>query len=190
MFDLDFANIDPTLVFDRDFAHKIGQNICLIGEAPGEKEVTNGKPFCGPAGNNLAKLIDISGISRDIFCITNGFCFRTFAQGAKGAINRTPNNQELAAGAYLLGTELRLLRPKAIILLGNSALKAITHLDDASMKRGVKELQRHEPKTIRSDLLGYDILVAKAFHPSPLVFNQAAKRAALEQFFATLSRWL
>jgi uracil-DNA glycosylase len=189
-FDLDFLQIDSSTVYDRDFVHKKGENICLIGEAPGEKEVLNGKPFCGPAGANLAKLIALSAIPRERFCITNGFCFRTFAQGVKGAINRAPNKQELTAGAYLLAQELELLRPKVIILLGNSALKAVMLLQDGSLKDGLKELGRHEMCTLFSEILGADVLVAKAFHPSPLVFNQVAKRARLEQFFTTLPQWL
>jgi DNA polymerase len=162
------------------------QNISLIGEAPGENEVKNGVPFCGQAGKNLSELINISGISREDFCITNGFCFRTFKSGLRGNINRTPTSTELKAGAYLLEMELQIIKPKMIILLGLSALKAFKHIKDTSLKNGLKNLERGHIASVYSDLLHDEIVLAHTFHPSPLVYNQKAKRESLQDFFKNL----
>ena len=185
-FELDFDFIDVTTVFDRSFMKSSNQNICLIGEAPGENEVKAGVPFCGQAGKNLSELIKISGLQREQFCITNGFCFRTFKPGVKGAINRTPNTKELRAGAFLLAMELELLRPKMIVLLGLSALKAFSYLHDKSLINSLSKLERNRITESFSDILQYRVLIAHTYHPSPLVYNQKEKKLALQEFFKSL----
>ncbi len=189
-FELDFTKIDTTTVFDRTFKHDVGNNICLIGEAPGQNEVIEGVPFCGQAGKNLSNLISLSSIPRERFCITNGFCFRTFTDGARGVINRAPTTNELKAGATLLSSELELLRPKMIVLLGNSALKAFGYINDSSITKTLKTAPKHKVVSTHSDILGGSVLIAHTYHPSPLVYNQPQKRAVLENFFGEVARCL
>lgn len=187
-FDLDFSQIDRSLVYDKLFQHIPHHNILLIGEAPGHNETIKGVPFCGQAGKNLDNLIALSGIHRKFFCITNGFCFRTYKSGSKGIINRTPNSKELKAGSILLAEELQLIKPKTIILLGQSALKAFLYLDDSNITTAIKNIERNRLIKTKSNLLGYEIDIAHTFHPSPLVYNQKAKREQLEQFFIKLGK--
>ena len=189
-FELDFTKIDTTTVFDRAFRHDAGNNICLIGEAPGQNEVVAGIPFCGQAGKNLSSLITLSNIPREKFCITNGFCFRTFTDGARGVINRAPTTTELKAGAALLSLELELLRPKMIVLLGNSAFKAFGYINDGSITKAIKSAPKHTIVTAHSDILSSSVLIAHTYHPSPLVYNQPKKRAVLEKFFMELAQCL
>lgn len=186
----DYSKIDTTTVYDREFIHKPGQNICLIGESPGKNEVEKGIPFCGQAGKNLSKLIALSMIPRGDFCITNGFCFRTFTTGSKGIINRPPTPEELKAGAILLSKELEILQPKMIILLGNSAIKAFKYINDDALRLAFKSIHRNDIIRVHSDLLQKEILLAHTFHPSPLVYNQPSKRAVLEEFFSGLLKCL
>ena len=44
---LDFKQIDTTLVYDRSIDKKIQNPIMIIGEAPGANEIKQGIPFCG-----------------------------------------------------------------------------------------------------------------------------------------------
>jgi len=45
--------------------------ICLVGEAPGSEEVKQGRPFIGPSGSLLFRLLGNVGIGRHECYITN-----------------------------------------------------------------------------------------------------------------------
>lgn len=184
---IDSTLVDKSLVYDREFG--FGKDaVMLIGEAPGESEAREGRPFCGAAGKNLAKLIEASGIDRKRLLITNAFAFRTFEPSAKGFKNRTPNNAELTLGASMLIQEINIVKPRFIILLGGSAQKAASKIADTALKSAFKSLEKHQ---IKEALIGGErVFAAKTHHPSPLVFNRPDKRAELYEFFGRLSEQL
>lgn len=186
---LDFSQIDATAVYDRTLEHKSSHPIVIIGEAPGANEVLQRTPFVGMAGKNLSKLIAGAGLSRESdFLITNAFPFRTFQEGVSGIKNRTPDTRELRAGAALLKSELEILRPRMILLLGGSAKKAFLKLDDRTMTRCVKHMPNHSFQKVQSDM-GFDTIIGISFHPSPLVFNMKQKRESLTHFFGELKNF-
>ena len=51
----------------------IGARIVILGEAPGREETTAGKPFVGPSGRELDRLLKDAGISRSE-CWTTNVC--------------------------------------------------------------------------------------------------------------------
>jgi len=185
---LDFGQIDPALVFDKTLEKKSDDFILIVGEAPGANEVAQGIPFCGMAGRNLSNLIDSCGLSRERdFLITNAFPFRTFQNTNTGVKNRTPNTKELIAGAKLLKIELEILRPKMILILGGSAKKAFLRVNDGNLTDTLKDMENHTfKKTVSSS--GYETMIGLGFHPSPLVYNQKAKREELLDFFKRIPR--
>ncbi|ACM93154.1 DNA polymerase, bacteriophage-type [Nautilia profundicola AmH] len=167
-------NIDFTDVYDPYIIEKRSNPIMIIGEAPGANEVRLKQPFVGKAGENLAYLIETSGFDRaKDFLITNAFPFRTF----EGNKNRTPKAGELKTGAKLLEREIEIVKPRLILLLGNSAIKAFSYIPWA---KDVKNLQ----KCGIYDINGYK--VGLCFHPSPLAFNRKDIRESLENFFKGL----
>jgi DNA polymerase len=167
-------NIDFTDVYDPYIEDKTDNPIMIIGEAPGANEVRLRQPFVGKAGENLQYLIKLSGFDRkkDIL-ITNAFPFRTF----EGNKNRTPKADELKIGAKLLEKEIEIVKPKIILLLGNSAIKAFSYIPWA---KEVKTLQ----KCGVYEISGYK--TGLCFHPSPLAFNRKDIRNSLEEFFKNL----
>ncbi len=183
---LDGELIDDSIVYDRAFGFCEGA-IMLIGEAPGETEAREGRPFCGPAGKNLAKLIEASDIKREKLLISNAFGFRTLEYSKSGVKNRTPSAQELKIGAKMLIEEIGIVKPKMIVLLGGSAEKAFLKIEDDLLQSAFKSLQKHEIKEISYD--DRPLLIAKTHHPSPLVFNRADKRAELYEFFSRLNEY-
>jgi uracil-DNA glycosylase family 4 len=150
-------NIDFTEVIDPCIQEKKDNPIMIIGEAPGKKEVELKSPFVGKAGENLNYLINLSGLDRcRDFLITNAFPFRTYENNK----NRTPKAIELKIGAELLKKEIEIVKPKLILLLGNSAIKAFSYLKD------VKNLKKCGIYNINNLKIGV------CFHPSPLAFNR------------------
>jgi DNA polymerase len=167
-------NIDFTDVYDPYINEKINNPIMIIGEAPGANEVKLKQPFVGKAGENLQYLIKLSEFDRkkDIL-ITNAFPFRTF----EGNKNRTPKANELKIGAKLLEKEIDIVKPKIILLLGNSAIKAFSYIPWANEVKNLEKCGVYE-------INGYKIGVC--FHPSPLAFNRKDIRNSLEKFFKNL----
>ena len=45
--------------------------VLLVGEALGEQEAEQGRPFVGPAGKILGDCLDRAGLSRDQFWVAN-----------------------------------------------------------------------------------------------------------------------
>jgi DNA polymerase len=112
----------------------------VVGEAPGAEEVARGEPFVGSSGYLLTKMLEEAGISRSGCFITNVCRIRPPNNAIEAFIaekkkDRTPAHQELrgkwvlppiAEGVAQLEREIALVRPKAIIALGNVALWALT----------------------------------------------------------------
>ena len=174
---LNFENVDYTDVFDPYLDEKVANPIMIIGEAPGANEVKEKQPFVGMAGKNLDYLINLSKYDRkkDII-ITNAFPFRTYKENK----NRTPSAKELKEGAKLLLKEIEIVKPRLILLLGNSAIKAFSYLPIKNAKE-VKNFKRNSINEF--DFGFYKTKVGVSFHPSPISFNRKEIKKALEEFF-------
>ncbi|MEA4928847.1 MAG: uracil-DNA glycosylase [Candidatus Limiplasma sp.] len=99
--------------------------LMLIGEAPGEQEARQGRPFVGKAGQNLSAFVQVLGLPREALYITNVVKFRPKRISPTGrTVNRPPARQEIAFFTPWLYREIALVRPRALVTLGNVALHA------------------------------------------------------------------
>ena len=98
--------------------------VMFVGEAPGEKEDFEGRPFVGAAGKLLTELLNSIGLSRDEVFITNTVKCRP-------PNNRPPRKDELAACREYLDRQLRLVRPRVICPMGNSAIHRLINPDQS-----------------------------------------------------------
>jgi uracil-DNA glycosylase family 4 len=92
--------------------------IMFIGEAPGEQEDIQGRPFVGSAGKLLTELLTLIGIHREEIYITN-------IVKCRPPNNRPPRKDEAAACRPYLNRQLALLQPKVVCPMGNSAIHAL-----------------------------------------------------------------
>lgn len=100
--------------------------LMLIGEAPGEQEVLQKRPFVGKAGRNLDELLAPLHLSREDIYITNAVKIRPTAVGRTGRVrNRAPGREEIALFQPWLEKEIALVQPKLLVTLGNVPLKAL-----------------------------------------------------------------
>ncbi len=174
---INFENVDSTDVFDPYLDIKTPNPIMIIGEAPGANEVAQNQPFVGMAGKNLSYLITLSNLDRKKdFLITNAFPFRTF----DGNKNRTPKAKELKDGAKLLLEEINLVKPKMILLLGNSAIRGFSYLDIENIKE-IKNFDRNSFNKFKFN--NFETIIGISYHPSPISFNRKNIREDLESFF-------
>ena len=100
--------------------------VMLIGEAPGEQESLQGRPFVGKAGKNLDGFLQVLALRREDIYISNVVKIRPTKVSEKGRTsNRPPNKEELALFTPYLMEEIQLVQPRMIVTLGNVALKAL-----------------------------------------------------------------
>lgn len=93
-------------------------DIMLIGEGPGADEDTQGEPFVGRAGQLMNKAFIGLGIKREEVYIAN-------IVKCRPPQNRNPENDEAVACMDYLRSQVMLVKPKIIVLLGSVALKNI-----------------------------------------------------------------
>jgi uracil-DNA glycosylase family protein len=97
----------------------------LVGEQPGDREDREGKPFVGPAGRILDRALEEAGIDRGDAYVTNVVKHFKWIPKGKRRIHQKPNAEEIAACRPWLESELKVVRPKALVCLGATAAKAV-----------------------------------------------------------------
>src|SRR5215208_6342090 len=105
--------------------------LMLVGEQPGDKEDLAGEPFVGPAGSILGKALEEAGIDRETAFVTNvvkHFKWRP-APGGKRRLHEKPNKVEVGACLPWVESELALVHPTALVLLGATAAGALVGSD-------------------------------------------------------------
>lgn len=93
-------------------------DVMFIGEGPGADEDREGEPFVGKAGKLMNQAFIGLGISRDKIYIAN-------IVKCRPPNNRTPLKEEANACLDYLRNQVMIIKPKIIVLLGNTALKNI-----------------------------------------------------------------
>jgi uracil-DNA glycosylase family 4 len=133
--------------------------LLIIGEAPGIQENIQGKPFVGPAGQLLDKILRAVSfdLEKDVY-ITNSV-FR-MPPGEDGQSFRKPSDQEIDYYRPYVFEIIRLINPRVILLTGNVACQSILKRTGITTLRG-KWMQ-----------VGGRWLMP-IFHPSYLLRNQS-----------------
>lgn len=115
---------ENALVFGEGPKHA---KLMLIGEAPGEQETLQGRPFVGKAGQNLDHFLALAGLSREEIYISNAVKLRPMKTGKTGRLsNRPPTKDEIALFRPWLMREIEEVAPGMIATLGNVPLRAVT----------------------------------------------------------------
>ncbi|MBR6525895.1 MAG: uracil-DNA glycosylase [Clostridia bacterium] len=118
-----FAGEDKPLVFGE--GHAARPQLMLVGEAPGEQEVLQRRPFVGKAGKNLDEFLELAGLDRSVIYVSNVVKIRPTEKGPTGRTrNRAPNQEELALFTPFLMRESAMVQPGIIVTLGNVPLQA------------------------------------------------------------------
>ena len=97
----------------------------LVGEQPGDYEDVAGKPFVGPAGKMMDRALEDAGIDRSQVYVTNAVKHFKWEPRGKRRIHQKPNSREIAACRPWLEAELRIIRPKLVVVMGATAAQTI-----------------------------------------------------------------
>lgn len=131
--------------------------LVFVGEGPGEEEDLQGRPFVGPAGQLLDRIIEAMGFSRgDVFICNVVKC--------RPPGNRAPSPEEVQACVPFLFRQLKAISPVVICALGGVSAQAILG-------------SRDRISTLRGRFHRWEgIPVMPTYHPSYLLRNPERKR--------------
>jgi DNA polymerase len=151
--------------------------IVLVGEAPGDTEDLEGRPFVGPAGQLLDRALAQAGIERQDCYVTNVVKHFKWELRGKRRLHRTPNPAEVRACLPWLEAEIDALRPRLVVALGATAARAL-------LGRGFS-LRRQRGAILEAER---GPALAATFHPSAILRQQgrAERRAELARLVEDL----
>jgi uracil-DNA glycosylase family 4 len=145
-------------------------HLMIIGDAPASDDDRSGIAFAGEVGDLLNKMMNAIGRTRDnadpaqSFYVTNILNWRPPG-------NRTPTQFEIDLSMPFLKRHIELVSPRAILLTGNVATKALLGTGESITKiRGKwRDYECTSGKTIK---------VMPSFHPSYLLKSPTQKKAS------------
>lgn len=133
--------------------------LLLIGEGPGADEDEQGLPFVGRAGQLLTQILTAGGIDRKDVYITN-------IVKCRPPENRIPTPEEMIICDQHLQTQIMLIDPELIILLGNTPTRWILKTNEGITKIRGKWFEWRGKA------------VMPMFHPSYLLRNASSKEGS------------
>ena len=134
--------------------------IMLIGEAPGNQEDLEGKPFVGKSGKLLDKILEFININRENCYIINILPWRPPG-------NRNPTTKEIRQCLPFVKKHIELVKPDILVLVGSISAKSILDTD-----LGITKL-RGEWHTYKDKKL--EIPSLPIFHPAYLLRRPTSK---------------
>jgi DNA polymerase len=137
----------------------------VIGEAPGEQDDRDGRPFQGRAGILLGAMLAAAGVDAE------AQVFYANLVKCRPLGNRTPRLDEVNACLPYLQRQIALLKPQRILVLGKLAAQALVGKDDDfESLRGTVHVFRSET--------GVDIPLVATYHPAFLLSRPQHKAHA------------
>jgi uracil-DNA glycosylase family 4 len=139
---------------------KAGARVAVVGESPGPPDIDSGKPFMGPAGQMLDRILASIGLGRRDCYLTN--TVKMISTGDE----ITP--EVLSLFTPYLHRELAAVHPKVIISFGNTPTRALLRTKQPISK-------------LRGEFHDYhDAQLMPTFNPAYLLRDPTKKREVWE----------
>ena len=139
----------------------INSKIMLVGEGPGAQEDQMGLPFVGAAGKLLDKMLDAINLNRTKVYISNVVNYRP-------PNNRRPTDEEIEKYLPFLKLHIEIIEPKILILLGSTAMQAISGKE--------KIISKARGKWFKIKIGGCEPEIIVTFHPAFLIRQPERKK--------------
>lgn len=137
--------------------------LMLVGEAPGQKEDELEKPFQGRAGKLLDQMLTAADLARGQVYVDN-------VVRCRPPDNRKPDDKEVATCQVHLVNVLRIIQPRVVVAMGDTALYGMTGRHGITKLRGQKIWSR------------MGIIVVPTFHPAYVLRNPSSEKVVVEDF--------
>jgi uracil-DNA glycosylase len=137
-----------------------GARAAVVGESPGPPDIDSGRPFMGPAGQMLERILGSVGLARADCYLTN--VIKAVSTGDE----ITP--EWLSFFTPYLHRELAAVRPSVVIAFGNTPTRALLHT-----KKPISQM--------RGEFHDYEgVPLMPTFNPAYLLRDPTKKREAWE----------
>jgi len=143
----------------------IPADILICGEAPGAEEEVKGVPFVGTSGAELDRMLHEAGFLRSDCFLTNVCKYRPPENKIEHFFldkKQTKPNELILEGIAELRDEIRKVRPRLILLMGKTALWAVTGRVGITKWRG--SMLEHHYQT--PDGVQHVALLMPTYHPA------------------------
>ena len=150
----------------------LSSKVVFVGEAPGENEDVQGRPFVGKSGKILEGAMEVAGISRSDVMITNTVKCRP-------PNNRDPKPEEMEVCRPFLESELS--GRSLVVGLGKSAIRDLIGYDG--------KMSDIVNKVIKINVGGTEVEFLPTYHPAACIYNKSA-RSALADAMAIVRSYL
>lgn len=147
--------------------------IMFIGEAPGENEAKQGRPFCGAAGRILDELLESIGLNRPDVYITN--IVKDRPPG-----NRDPEPDEIELYAPFLMRQIDVIQPKVIATLGRFSTAYI--MDKCNLSEKITQISAMHGHKYSADRDWGSVDIIPLYHPAVALYKASMKQTLLEDF--------
>lgn len=148
--------------------------LLILGEAPGDQEDREGRPFVGRAGQLLDRMFGAIGLARDAVDAEKAlYIINVLTWRPPG--NRDPSPEEIALSLPFVRRHIELASPDLVVLMGNIPCQA------ALGRRGILRLRGQWTEA-------FDRPVLPMTHPAYLLRNPAAKRDAWADLLSIAAR--
>jgi uracil-DNA glycosylase family 4 len=132
----------------------INSSIMLVGEAPGLVEDSTGLTFAGEVGDLLKKMLIAISIKKENI-------YSTYAVNFRPPDDRKPTSIEIKRYSQFLQKHISIIKPKIIILMGSTAMEALTGLNSKIT------IERGKWKEVIVKNTNYNVIIT--FNPSYLL---------------------
>ena len=138
--------------------------VVFIGEAPGKEEAKTGHPFIGRSGKFLREMIRNLGLQESDVFITSPVHYLP--------VRGTPSADMILHGRSHLVKQLAIIKPRIIVLLGNTACRALL---DQNL-----QVAKEHGSVVEKDGTSYFI----TFHPAYAMRFPEGKKKFIQDFTA------
>jgi uracil-DNA glycosylase len=158
---LDACRLCPNMIGPVVHGPPVVSELFLIGQAPGPREGSFGRPFAWTAGKTLFRWFDQAigadeeTVRKKVFISAVSRCF---PGKAKGGGDRRPDDDEVASCRQWLEGEVKVLRPKLLLPVGSMAIEQVLQ------QKG--PLKDFVGKTLQRAFLGSEVDIICLPHPS------------------------
>jgi len=149
-------------------------DLMVIGEAPGREEDIQGKPFVGPAGQLLDRMLAAIALGEDDFYVTNVINWRD-------PKNRNPSPADIDTCRPFLEKHISLAKPKILLLVGGLSMSTLT---------GVTGIMKNHGQWHDVTIAGQTYPTFSLYHPAFLLRRPELKKDAWRDLLVLRERLL
>lgn len=149
--------------------------IIFIGEAPGENEAKQARPFCGASGRILDELLQSINLKREDVYISNIVKDRP-------PENRDPTPDEIRLYGPFLDRQITIIQPMIIATLGRFSMQYI--MDKFHLTEKLGPISKLHGKIFEAKSSWGIVKIIPLFHPAVALYGASKKVDLLNDFKA------